>query len=112
MTYLRELDVVALVDTHVDPLQDALVGFHVLVLDDQGTGIAIELLSPDLTEDSSSATGELGHEAEQRLILASALPDGDEFLLAILAVHLKPGLEKSETLSATQFIVRYMTYDA
>lgn len=90
VTYLWELDVVALLDTQVDPLQDALVGLKIVVLDDQRAGAAIELLGPDLAKDGGAAAGELGHELQQGLVLAGTLPDGDELLLVLLTVALKP----------------------
>lgn len=102
MTYLWEFDVVALLDAQIDPLKDALVGFEIVVLDDQGTTAALELLAPDLAEDESGATGELGDELEQRLVLAGALPDGDELLLAVLAVTLEPVFGREAILLATK----------
>lgn len=102
ITYLWKLDIVSLVDTQVDPLQNALVGLDVVVLDDEGTGAAVELLAPDLAEDSSGTAGKLGHELEQRLILASTLPDGDELLVVILTVALEPVFWRRAKLLATK----------
>lgn len=96
LTYLWKLDVVALLDAKDDPVEDALAGLDVDVLDDQSgvatafLGAPVKLLLPDFAEDHGSIGRELFEERHQGLVFAGACPDGDELLAFIVMVGLQP----------------------
>lgn len=87
-TCLGKLDVVAVVNALVDPIEQKLVGSQVLILNDQngGAGTVFDLLLPNGAEGHGSVAGESVHEKLQRLVPAGAVPDRNELLFAILAV--------------------------
>lgn len=97
-TYLGEFDIVALIDTQINPVKDQLVWEHVSsrILNDQDTQVVLflQLLLPSLTEDHCSVAGERGIEENQWLTLVNALPNRDELLLAIGSVFIQSAINK------------------
>lgn len=95
-TYLWKLDVVALVDAQIDPVEDALAGRDADVFDDQSSVataflvVLLELLLPDLAEGHGGIGRELVEERHQGLVFGGAGPDGDELLVLPITVRLQP----------------------
>lgn len=95
MTHLGKLDVIALVDTDLNPVQDAVVGLLVDIVNDDNTSTALELFAPDFAESHGGLAGELGTHLHKGSVLAGAVPDGDELLGFVEAVLLQPSAHKT-----------------
>lgn len=87
---VRKLDVISFLDTQLDPVQNLLVYAQVLSIKHKEVGVRVELLLPDRAEDGQSGAGEGVQERSKRGVAVESLPDGDQFVLAILVLVAEP----------------------
>lgn len=87
---VRKLDIISFLDAQVDPVQNELVDTQAFSIDHKEFGVCVELLLPDGAEGRQSGAGEGVHEWSERGLGVSSLPDGDQFVLAILVLLAEP----------------------
>lgn len=105
-TYVRELDIISLLNAQLDPVQNQLVHTEVRSLEDQGLGVCVELLLPGRAEGCQRSAGERVHERSKRLAGASSLPDGDQLVLAALVLVAEPVLLIADALVSRSRLVQ------